>query len=254
MLDDNLKLSILSFMDTSTQSIALKVKNERLPPVKFIPKGKILESRIINEKDLEDLSKLGYIIKDSFLGIEKLHSIAQEAKSLYSSGKLKRAGMGTGSDYWKNVKIRSDYVLWLNSVFESTHDGEGVEAIRELIKSIDQIRNDLNEDIGLESDEIQMHLTCYPGEGARYMRHLDSYVGSSTRKITCLYYINPNWKQGDGGELRIFDPTSGEGSQEKKFTDIEPIGDRLLIFHSRVLEHEVLPTHAERFALTVWLY
>jgi Rps23 Pro-64 3,4-dihydroxylase Tpa1-like proline 4-hydroxylase len=36
--------------------------------------------------------------------------------------------------------------------------------------------------------------------------------------------------------------------------DIEPLGDRLLIFQSRMLEHEVLPVHAKRYAVTMWFY
>jgi len=84
------------------------------------------------------------------------------------------------------------------------------------------------------------------------VRHLDAYEGSSTRRVTCIYYINPYWKEEDGGQLRIFH----EGAQgvKEEFDDIAPCGNRLLIFQSRQLEHEVLPTYFERYALTVWFY
>jgi Rps23 Pro-64 3,4-dihydroxylase Tpa1-like proline 4-hydroxylase len=36
--------------------------------------------------------------------------------------------------------------------------------------------------------------------------------------------------------------------------DIDPIADRLLIFQSRLIEHEVLPTYHKRFAITTWFY
>lgn len=36
--------------------------------------------------------------------------------------------------------------------------------------------------------------------------------------------------------------------------DVEPLGDRLVVFQSRLLEHEVLPVYAPRYALTVWFY
>lgn len=36
--------------------------------------------------------------------------------------------------------------------------------------------------------------------------------------------------------------------------DVEPLGDRLLIFQSRSIEHEVMPSHGKRFAITMWYY
>jgi len=84
------------------------------------------------------------------------------------------------------------------------------------------------------------------------MRHIDAYKGASTRRLTFLYYINPNWKEADGGHLRIYLP--GGSNNNELIRDIEPLGDRLVIFQSRVLEHEVLPTYIHRYALTVWFY
>lgn len=58
---------------------------------------------------------------------------------------------------------------------------------------------------------------------------------------------------GDGGELRLFiDDENTEGGE--RHVDVPPRGDRLLLFQSRKLEHEVLSTNAERYACTVWFY
>jgi len=198
--------------------------------------------------------------------------------------------------------------------------------------------------------KTQIHLTCYPGNGARYVRHLDAFVGASDRRITCIYYLNNTWASTAGGCLRLYQPNlplvpnaplaeiSGESDSSPTpptpaatprnvvpptpastprtvvsessgaipptpsstprvhtsvakalvpptpastprsvsdnalpptpastprvdpsvsadfLADVEPIGDRLLIFQSRLLEHEVLPTWATRYALTVWFY
>lgn len=103
---------------------------------------------------------------------------------------------------------------------------------------------------------------------------MDAYKGGSARKVTLLYYANWKWKKGkeffrlcfgivflslnsipstkqiicldDGGQLRIFTKDS--------HVDVEPLGDRLLVFQSRLLEHEVLPSNASRYAITMWLY
>ena len=42
--------------------------------------------------------------------------------------------------------------------------------------------------------------------------------------------------------------------KDGSYQDIDPIADRLLVFQSRMLEHEVLPAHATRFAITMWFY
>lgn len=62
------------------------------------------------------------------------------------------------------------------------------------------------------------------------------------------YYLNHNWKKGDGGELRIYNEDNKTVAAE-----IEPIGDRLVVFFSdKRVPHEVLPTNTERFAITHW--
>lgn len=44
------------------------------------------------------------------------------------------------------------------------------------------------------------------------------------------------------------------GEKDDEFIDIAPLADRLLVFQSRLLEHEVLPSFAQRYSLTVWFY
>ena len=41
-----------------------------------------------------------------------------------------------------------------------------------------------------------------------YFRHTDNSSGNG-RLLTALVYLNENWKQGDGGELRLFYPGPG---------------------------------------------
>jgi SM-20-related protein len=97
---------------------------------------------------------------------------------------------------------------------------------------------------------------------------LDAKSEEGQRRLTLLYYINPGWTAADGGCLRLYPHTDDaprndrddsllpdDGNQrEEAFVDVEPVGDRLLIFQSRTVEHEVLASHAMRFSLTMWLY
>ena len=59
-------------------------------------------------------------------------------------------------------------------------------------------------------------------------------------------YLNPkDWNENqDGGCLRIH----REGIQQ----DICPLGGKLVLFLSGVIDHEVLPSYRDRVAITAW--
>ena len=58
------------------------------------------------------------------------------------------------------------------------------------------------------------------------MRHLDSTKKGASRRLTLLYYANTKWLPEHGGCLRVYLPSGP--------VDIEPRGDRLLVFQSRL--------------------
>jgi SM-20-related protein len=63
--------------------------------------------------------------------------------------------------------------------------------------------------------------------------------------VTAIYYANPAWRPEDGGLLRLH----LDGATH----DVAPVLDRLLVFLSERVEHEVLPAEAPRRAVTAWL-
>uniref|UniRef100_A0A8B9JPD2 hypoxia-inducible factor-proline dioxygenase n=1 Tax=Astyanax mexicanus TaxID=7994 RepID=A0A8B9JPD2_ASTMX len=92
-------------------------------------------------------------------------------------------------------------------------------------------------------------VACYPGNGTRYVRHVDNPNGDG-RCITCIYYLNKDWDvKVHGGMLQLYP----EG--RNVVANIEPLFDRLLIFWSdRRNPHEVKPAYATRYAITVWYF
>jgi SM-20-related protein len=119
-----------------------------------------------------------------------------------------------------------------------------------------QIKEQLREDIHLPLQEMEMQIAHYK-PGSFYHKHADQspnqqsgnsnnflfQLSSSRRLLTAIYYVNPNYKKENEGCLRLY--------HKDGFTDIEPVGDRFVLFRSE-LEHEVLPTKASRFAITTW--
>lgn len=83
-------------------------------------------------------------------------------------------------------------------------------------------------------------------------------------QLTLVYYMNPDWRKGNGGELRLYPrqtkggrPEGGE-ERETKWVDVAPEGDTLVMFFSDELAHEVLPNESEeesdhRWTYTLWL-
>ncbi len=109
-----------------------------------------------------------------------------------------------------------------------------------------KLHDDIAEVIRL-NNETEYQLAYYPPNG-RYERHRDAFPvddpeDAEQRRVTAIVYMNPEWKKGDGGELRLF----GD-----EVVDIEPVGGRIVVFLSGVVDHEVLAAGSERFAVTAW--
>lgn len=120
----------------------------------------------------------------------------------------------------------------------------------------------LCDDFEFNKDMTSVQLATYPGDGkSGYPRHCDSGASCNTnaantadsngRILTFVYYLTPNdWDAKlDGGALRIYSPT------DDKAYDIPPLSNRMVVFRSDHVEHQVLPSlRRERVAITVWLY
>ncbi len=108
-----------------------------------------------------------------------------------------------------------------------------------------------------------LQLALYAGSGAHYSRHVDN-PGSdapgardgppgwrtSDRCVTGIVYFNTAWEAAHGGKLRLWPPLL---PKRETPVDLEPRAGRLVLFDSASVEHEVLPAHAPRWALSAWM-
>ena len=86
-------------------------------------------------------------------------------------------------------------------------------------------------------------LACHPANTPGYRRHRDRSPSCPARQLTMICYLNPDWSEEDAGNLCIYSNNKGGGNG----TSIAPQGGRLVVFDSG-LEHQVLPTLADRYS------
>lgn len=77
------------------------------------------------------------------------------------------------------------------------------------------------------SMEIVLHRSELAGSGGCFPLHYDNPGPPNKRALTCLLYLNPDWKEGDGGEVCLTPFL-------KKEESIAPILDRLVGVFSRL--------------------
>ena len=133
----------------------------------------------------------------------------------------------------------------------------------------------------IDTNLTSVQIAKYAGDGkAGYPRHCDrgavclhelsnsnnaqdSNGGSAMERIlTFVYYLTPeDWDQElDGGALRMYSPIRSDDANDNStdhdlYFDIVPYSDRLVVFRSDIIEHQVLPSlRRDRIAITVWLY
>jgi SM-20-related protein len=189
----------------------------------------------IYQKALADLSQQGWSVQDNFLGTELIQQLAQECRNQHARGLLREAGVGRATQFLVDKSVRGDQIRWLEP---------GMSTCTDLyLEEIDKLRLLLNQHLFLGLKTSENHFAVY-GPGAFYQKHVDRFRDDDSRVISSVLYLNPDWKPEHGGELRLHLNT--------QYNDIAPIANRLVLFVSADIWHEVLPTKAERLSLTGW--
>lgn len=180
----------------------------------------------------------GALVFDSVLGRDVAASVFSRVQALAHDGELKPAGVGRLGGHRLDQSIRQDLVAWLTP--------ESATEFQEIQLLFESVRIAVNEHCWLGLKRFDTQIALYPGDGARYDRHRDAFHGQTNRRLTAIYYPNVDWRPDHGGQLRLH---FGDISE-----DIEPLADRLVIFLSEYLDHQVLPVFHPRAAITAWFY
>ena len=150
-------------------------------------------------------------------------------------------------------KTRGDVIGWFDSGQEEWPHGRGLEGyLLKLGTLVSELQATVPELSKITSRSKAM-VACYPGGGARYVKHVDNdgkHALCKTRLLTALIYLNDGWEDGDGGELAIF-RAEDENAVRRV---VAPVANRVLLFWSDWrTPHEVRPSEKLRYSVTLWL-
>jgi SM-20-related protein len=187
----------------------------------------------LTDDEVAALGRGGYVLRDGWLGAPAAAELHRQALSLVDElrpARIRGAGAPT-----RRAAVRGDDVMWIDPPLLSPLR-DGLAALRE----------ELNRAAYLGLSGFELQLARYR-PGAAYARHLDAFAeAADSRRATANYYLNPGWEPERGGALRLH---TADGP-----VDLEPRLDRLIVFLSTRVEHEVRPASVPRLAATAWFY
>lgn len=186
------------------------------------------------------VAERGWSVTPDFVSPSLVAELRQETLALWQEGAFRHAGVGRGPDLRVRPEIRTDQVCWID-----TKDCSPAQTA--YLDRLEGLRQTINQTLFLGLFDFEAHLAVYPA-GSYYRRHLDQFRGVELRTLSAILYLNQDWTEADGGQLRIFvDP-----DDDSRFEEILPLGGQLVTFLSARFLHEVLPARRERVSVTGW--
>jgi SM-20-related protein len=185
---------------------------------------------------MDILADNDFVVIDDFLSDDLLDKLCQFFEERLNENDLEKAGIGALGNHTIDKKIRGDYIYWLS-------ESRDIE-LNKLFNQLNEMVSKLKYYCFLSISDVECHLAYYP-EGSFYKKHVDQFKERNNRIISFALYLNQDWKEENEGQLVIY--------KDGKSHKIDPIKNRIVIFKSAGLEHEVLLTNAPRYSVTGWM-
>jgi len=184
----------------------------------------------------DDLKMQGYSINLSALPLRLGRNLFDYLSEM-NKKKFHPAGIGRDSKQIRNDSVRSDDICWITG--ES--NGE-----REWLQWIAKMQIFINRRLFLGLFSFESHFSHY-AIGDFYQRHVDAFKGETNRILSIVVYLSPNWNEGDGGELVLY-----ESANDLEGLKINPVFGTVVVFLSEDFPHEVLVTTKNRYSIAGW--
>lgn len=184
-----------------------------------------------------EIEQKGYVVVQNFLDGSSCAALAAACRRLHADRQLRAAATGHEPIRRARSDIRGDYTRWFEPLALTA-------AQRPYWLTMQTLRAGLNRTLLLGLDELEAHYALYPA-GAAYARHRDCFRDDAARVLSSVLYLNSDWHQDDGGQLRLYLPHDAQ-------LDICPGLGTLVLFLSAEFEHEVLPARRERLSVAGW--
>lgn len=185
----------------------------------------------------DDLAEHGFSVIDQFLNAGEVDELVQLDEFQNGLLHMRKAGIGKQTEFRVNESIRGDYIRWIDP-------STAVPPVRAYLDRLNEIMLFVNRSLFLSLKDVELHMTVYPA-GAYYKRHLDQFKPGDHRKLSVICYLNKEWTEDLGGQLRMY--------LKRGMQDVLPTAGKLVCFRSDLIEHEVLPSKKERLSLTGWM-
>ena len=205
--------------------------------------------------DIPSISK-SISITPNYIPKKLITSLRKDAIKLHKKGLFDTGGIGGRNGKQSNNKsTRQCDILGL---FDDKVTDIESEAREDIFDVMGELKEHLSASLGVSlGDSMELQYLRYNEKGGFYKRHIDHDNINSVelrREISLLLYLTDEserpWDSTkDGGCLRCY-PRKNSGSSQS--IDVEPTSGTLVLFNSRELEHEVLPTWRTRWALVGW--
>lgn len=176
-------------------------------------------------------------IAENFLSEALASHLKDNLRTLYADKQLLDAGTGNEVVVVQDKMVRGDKIYWLDRKHNDPHENDFFDLM-------DQFVSHLNSSCYTGITGYEFHYTLYE-KGSFYKKHLDQFRNNGSRQYSMIMYLNADWEEKDGGELRIH--------QENTQQNIAPTSGKSVFFKSSELEHEVLLTNTTRLSITGWL-
>jgi SM-20-related protein len=190
---------------------------------------------------IERLRTDSFAIEPNYFTADLCAQLQREALALADDPDSIDAGVGRGGRHVTDTRIRRARIKWLTGA---------TPAQAEFLAQADVLREAINRRLFLGLFEFEAQFALTP-VGGFYARHLDSFEGTRNRVVSLVTYLDANWREGDGGVLRIWTPEPCQAGMPKTI-DVLPDRGTLVLMLSESVPHEVLTSNRTRSSIAGW--